>query len=186
VTELPNLPTTSRDPFAGKTSRDVDLAVGSVLGLRWWSFTHAGLRGVFTAWHAGVNEAGCLQFTSRLPHLAPHEGCGCGFYAYWDVAEARVPSSILSDRSASLVVGIVEGYGSGTLLGDLGFRSRYARVVALAAPLLADRHHLANRRRAGLALLRQTFEVPVYDDLEELLERHPPTPDYLASGRYLT
>ncbi|HEU5032720.1 MAG TPA: hypothetical protein VFV01_47910 [Spirillospora sp.] len=86
------------------------------------------LRGVFKSeyvWVDGTNQAHCLSVNST-PHRAPLQDCGCGFWAY---SEAR--SRWSTGASHLVAYGIVQGWGR-MVVGPRGFRSEYARVVALA------------------------------------------------------
>jgi hypothetical protein len=58
-------------------------------------------------------------------HQVGSQGCGCGFYAYFDGTNTYA--------RAKRVAGIIEGYGVCTV-GTRGFRSEKARLVALVLP----------------------------------------------------
>jgi len=190
----------SAGDFSGST-HDFDLAVGSVLGLRWWALRRINsnvllvnapscplgserLCGVQSFWQPGVNEAQCMPWNvsgvaivDPVPgHDVPFENCGCGFWAYWNTSSAPRPPDIIS-RCRRQVIGVVEGFGR-TLLGDRGFRCQRARIVALAATGELGGHWLRDYpgQRQNLA---KSYGVPIYLSLTELLERHPTTPDYL-------
>jgi hypothetical protein len=56
--------------------------------------------------------------------------CGCGFWAYWDMAGLSANRFSTSGRGLP-VLGVIEGTGR-VLLGEKGFRSQRARITALA------------------------------------------------------
>jgi hypothetical protein len=139
--------------FDGSRPGDYALAIGSVRGLRQWSFPAAGaldralaagaepsaraiwpvpepllLTGVRDhPWRPGVNEAACRNNTAHEPPVEadPDTGlaCGCGFWAYWG----------LDDHAWDIklpVFGVVEGTGR-VVTGTKGFRCQKARILAL-------------------------------------------------------
>lgn len=119
------------------------------------------------SWPAGVLEAYCNNGYSHPPptDFDPATGarCGCGVWAYWDMTSLAANRSVISG-SGLPVLGAVEGYGR-VLLGEKGFRSQKAKIVALA---------LAFSIRAELSW-------PVPPDLPEVLSDHP----HLRSDPYL-
>lgn len=137
------------DGFAEDRSEEFPLALGSVTGLRAWTLTSPDLRGdphqadenwpyvplvgaTGFYWPAGALEAVCNNGRSHPPPVlidpVSGERCGCGFYAYWDVASLGHNQS---SSSGLPVIGIVEGFGR-TLLGSRGFRCQRAKIIALA------------------------------------------------------
>lgn len=136
-------------------SGEFEFAAGSVTGLRQWTLAApdfsrsphdagqdwppallTGATGF--AWPPGVVEATC---NNGYPHPVPAEfvdnsvptsarsRCGCGHWAYWDLVPAF--SSQFSSSGGLPVLGVIEGYGR-VLLGERGFRSQKARIIALA------------------------------------------------------
>lgn len=92
---------------------------------------------------------------------APGEDCKCGFYGWYDPADARMVDAP--------VFGAIEVAGR-VKVGGHGFRAERARLVALVVtPEM--------RTRVGAAeLLRrlEVDEVPVYEDRPSLLADFPP------------
>lgn len=107
-----------------------DFAVGSVTGLRHWNLSDQDglLHGAWGTWKPGENTATCDyadgRYVTEPAHSIPGEDCGCGFWAYWQHAP------VYEVGRKNIVAGVIEGYGP-TLIGDLGFRSAKARIVAL-------------------------------------------------------
>lgn len=89
------------------------------------------------AWADGVLEAYC---GNGYDHVPPVESVteprgstvrdGCGFWAYWSMTELAGNSSF-SGSGGLPVLGLIQGYGR-VLLGERGFRSQRAQIVALA------------------------------------------------------
>ncbi len=124
---------------------DFELALDAVYGCRWWMlprppvscwphqagerWTRSLLRGSFGYdWNPGRNEAVCRcenVLIVNSSHLVPVPDCGCGFWAYWDLQK--------HSTGTLPVCGIVKGTGR-TLIGERGFRSQYAEIVALHVP----------------------------------------------------
>jgi hypothetical protein len=151
--------------FAERGRQEFDFVAGSVSGLRQWTLEGpdfsldphgadlnwplAPLTGATGfAWPPGVLEAAC---NNGRPHPPPVEvdsdgsRCGCGFWAYWDM------SGLAGNRLASgrglPVLGVVQGFGR-VLLGERGFRSQKARIIALA-PAFTIQAELALQSRMG-------------------------------------
>lgn len=111
-----------------------------------------------TVWEPGVNEARCESLgpaflQPRRPgppvHDAPHHDCHCGFYAlhepsFWYAQEDDdlTRGHLASRPGEQGVCGLVAGWGRVEVHHE-GFRSQFARVVAIAAP--------KNKRGAVLA-----------------------------------
>ena len=66
-------------------------------------------------------------FNNFTPHS--FESCECGFYAYLQGENEYL--SRYRTRQNPRIVGVVEGYGE-TFIGEKGFRSKKAKIVALA------------------------------------------------------
>ncbi len=122
----------------GFDGRELDLAIGSVAGVRWWNLRMPDgpdgqpdliLEGVHSSqsWQPGENTARCinLYYPHAAPHEVPWEQCACGFWAYWEVPDEPNPHNF-----GIPVLGVIEGYGR-TLIGDRGFRCARARITAL-------------------------------------------------------
>jgi hypothetical protein len=143
--------------FDGKGAADFEFAIGSVRGLRTWDLPASdvlqrslaqpsaempsveGLTGSMRggpllrgmtgkAWEPGVNEAKCSHHPDHEPPVefdAKRDlECGCGFWAYWQLDPGRRWNGSLP------VMGIIEGTGR-VLIGEKGFRSQKARIIAL-------------------------------------------------------
>jgi hypothetical protein len=85
------------------------------------------------AWPDSVLEAQCGNGRS---HQVPTEAdngnrCGCGFWGYWGMMELANGGMFASSTSGLPVLGVIEGYGR-VLLGEKGFRSQKAKIIALA------------------------------------------------------
>ena len=123
-------------------SGEADFAAGTITGYRKWrleipdlSRSPAGasrdwpqglLRGQLDAWHPGVNTATTQH--CRIPHEDPLPAfaCGCGYWAYWDVNDHRLPRMM----GTVAVSGVISGWGR-TRIGGLGFRCAQAKILAL-------------------------------------------------------
>ena len=124
-----------------------DFAAGTVTGYRWWTLTAPDLtrnpldaeqdwrprllRGQRAEWQPGVNEAACLAgLAGPRAHEdpLPSAGCGCGFWAYWSLAQHN-----MARPGELLVAGVIEGWGR-TRIGERGFRCATARILALCLP----------------------------------------------------
>jgi hypothetical protein len=137
--------------FAEQGGGDFDLAVGSVHGLRQWNLTTpdfrqdpfegrwqptamTGATGRFQ-WQPGMNEAVCNSNSNHKPPLDADEhgnACGCGFWAYWDISALATGGAMSLNLSSYVpITGVIEGSGR-VLIGERGFRSQRARIVALA------------------------------------------------------
>ena len=119
---------------------DPQLALGYVTGVRMFDFGGPAPRGrhflgsdqvgELTGNYGGRWADGEVEAVCKNGHMhadqVPSASCGCGFWAYWTADDAaRVW------RPTRPVMGVVEGYGP-TRIGDVGFRSKLARIVALA------------------------------------------------------
>lgn len=180
--------------------RKVDFAVGSVFGARWWTWTGDRLRGMIADWDPGVNHARCLAIRSSYAVFAhsfgsvvaavptvdytevehdggcPQEDCSCGFYAFWESDQAAGQAGAMS----SGILGVAEGFGRNTLLGDRGFRAEQARIVAAAVvseQRAKEYLRFFGRDRSQLEWvadeIADTYQIPVYASAEEMLGRHP-------------
>lgn len=170
---------------------EIDFAVGSVTGVRVWKMDTAncGLEGQNGfRWADGENAAEC----SYGCQSTPGEACGCGFWAYWDLGAALV-----FKPAEWAVAGVVEGYGR-TMIGDRGFRSARARIVALCLmfdiytkpetgddgfyDVLDQQRHpdeLALKAEIEHALSLAYPSVQIRTSAKTMLAIHPTTKDYL-------
>lgn len=128
------------------------IAAKGPLGYRWWTLqappVHLSpgepgvakawnpplLRGIKDFWYPGINQATCLPGTlaQHSPAEIPHEDCGCGYWAYWQIQEHD-----MGRRGYLPVVGVIRGSGD-VLMGPLGFRAAKAEIVALFLPFHLD------------------------------------------------
>jgi hypothetical protein len=147
------------------TPGDYDTAAGSVIGYRCWTVSHNNaLQGAYHgSWPAAVAgfKHTAICYSQCLDEQVPNESdCGCGFWAYW------LPSDAISGTYSEPVIGVIEGSGK-VILGERGFRSRYAVIRALAvsnklSPALMPFSDLISDQLSA-------YGVPVYDDVSELL-----------------
>jgi hypothetical protein len=163
-----------------------DFAAGQVYGLRWYQH-HDGtglVHGAWAPWNPGLNEAVCLSPDAHRQRDVPVETCGCGFWAYWDTLAA----SVGGPWPGAAIMGVVKGYGT-TLIGSRGFRCSKSEITAfhIPAPPPYNPYMLVTWQRqddwaewhaSTSASLRAKYKVPVYGTLNEMLARHPLTPDY--------
>jgi hypothetical protein len=170
---------------------DVLPIVGSVRGFRWWRLGgHADLMSPWRGpvrWQPGENEAACLARRGMLgwkssrashPQGCPASDCECGFYALHSVPESNddLDRSIWEIDPATsggrhgLVLGVSAGYGR-VLIGTTGWRSRFARILALFGGSASSKHS----RELGVAAGR--YGVPLYRDLRAFVSEWGPDQD---------
>ena len=117
--------------------------IGHVTGWREWTLMHSGH---LVSWGVGQSvwtdemEMFC---TTREVCKTPQEDHGCGLYAYNDPAmvDTLLPGmpgfsswgTFGTTGTGMTVAGIVQGWGEVIVHCD-GFRSQYARIVALVVP----------------------------------------------------
>jgi hypothetical protein len=126
-------------------------------------------------WQPGVNRAVCAANTSFSKPARecpfPHKGCSHGFYAYYDEDYYRPGWA----RELCIVNGVINGFGR-CVIGDKGYRSEYATVVAFVRPFRIDADFC---KRLDLdphqaetwvceQLERRFPTVPIFDSVEEL------------------
>lgn len=146
-------PRASRAGMPGFGEKDFEFAAGSVRGIRVWSMTPpplhqnpheaewhpAPLRGATgyewpdsSALDSSALEATCKHDASHKPPVEFDEksgsACGCGWWAYWDMRNA---SAQISSSGSLPVAGIIKGTGR-VIIGEKGFRSQLAQIIALA------------------------------------------------------
>jgi hypothetical protein len=97
--------------------------------------------------------------------------CTCGFYAYFDRADAAnyIQNPILS--SSRRTYGVVEAYGE-CVVGTKGVRARRMRIAGLVLPESHNSRPFGHREQ----LVERYPETLVVRTLNELLERLPTTP----------
>ncbi len=152
--------------------KDIDIAPGTVSGIRgWWLVQYGfsfnlGLRGNYGyTWHHGINTAVCRNSLQDIwPHTAPHLDCRCGFYAYWGCR----------DETSLPVKGVVEGWGK-TCIGTNGFRCQFVQIKALCVDSYIAPYGLGALRLKKN--LEKQWNVPVFKSVPEMLEHHPVTRD---------
>ena len=120
-----------RGDYIGEST---DLEVGRY-GLRTFSivqyeFSSVVIKGLH--WSNGTCIAACVDapssfvsFFRKQRHEPPSEGCGCGIYATHTLAylKEQYPTE------SSTIIAVIAAEGQ-TLIGDRGFRTERARVVA--------------------------------------------------------
>lgn len=97
---------------------------------------------------------------AKVTHEAPSKDCECGIYGWYHPDEKHLHRGD--------IFGVIEASGR-VLLGDYGFRSQRARVLALA-------YTEDNTIRQGRQAVEwgERWGVPVYDSHEALAEAFPP------------
>lgn len=135
-------------------------------------------------WAPGENLAECrgvLSFISEgARHEAPARNCKCGFWAYWDLADAPPGSWD--------VAGVIQGYGRATI-GPLGFRCQKAKIIALCLETriqgcnargepVTDQSSAEEWRLDMEDLLRDTYGATMWSSLDAMAAAYPPNPDY--------
>lgn len=124
------------------------------IGVHWWSPVDN---------EHGVETVPRLLFEAALRDDHGHDfgTCSCGFYAYLNGCNEY--------EWAWSVTGIIEGYGE-TLIGDRGFRSAKARILALAA---AETNFITGDI---ITRIRHRYPtVPIFPDKATLLSEFPTT-----------
>jgi hypothetical protein len=134
------------------------------------------------------------------PHpeeVVPSEGCGCGFWAYWD-SELSVGALLGKIAQTPFVIGVMEGHGS-VLIGEKGFRSEYAKLLGVAVirehygyqrtdieeaietesafnsvsrnyrPITASRGLLPSYKGGTYGITVKCFDAPTYQNIREEL-----------------
>jgi hypothetical protein len=103
--------------------------IRAVIGFRQWRLRGSELWSLRTEdrWERGVLAAHCLS-DAHHEGAAPHNGCTCGFYA-WYAPTPRTASAATRD----LVGGAVALWGKIELHAQ-GMRAEHAMVIALALP----------------------------------------------------
>jgi hypothetical protein len=122
-------------------------------------------------WVAGKNEAKCLRnrqtsaafkeqqmIDQHKKEQIPVQDCACGFWAYWDMN-----TSALSNNTVRLV-GVIQAWGK-LIVGPLGFRAQYAKIIALAVP--------DEKVEVYPSIRAQYPGVKWYDDKFEMAAIHP-------------
>jgi hypothetical protein len=169
---LPPVPLPAGEPGYGEAP--VEFSVVPVRGYRWWIAWPGSpgvLHGMHAAWKPGVNHAECLARPVPRERLVPGHGnvpeirCTCGFYAGWT---PQPPFSM--SPLAVPVLGMIEGWGPGTLTGTKGFRCATARILALCPP-----YH----EKAVIEALACAYpDAAIFPDIETLCAEFGPDENY--------
>lgn len=117
---------------------------------------------VGTVTYEETNSETATTEKKKPAHDVGKVSCTCGFYAYFDGANDYKDGAIR-------ISGLIEGFGVCSV-GDRGFRSSKARLVALIDP---------GKRFAPARLARVLHnypDVPIYAKKREAIEAHPLTP----------
>lgn len=168
----------------GFSDKDTDVAIGYVLGLRWFqlntrmetipeaiSWNGAGqelmptmpsravevpvLHGAYGWWQPGENTAAHQGLLGGPEdHVVPVRRCKCGFWAYWTLGSQQTGSPHIA--------ALVKGWDR-MVEGPLGFRCSKAEILALV-PAAWD--------SAAALALEARYQVPVYSTIGALLEMH--------------
>lgn len=118
-----------------------DFAVGSMLVMRQWTQDKQGrLHSPHQnfLWKPGESVAECHFSFSNEGAKHPRQGCGCGFYAYYQ--DTFRPHH-------GTVTGIIEAYGH-VVIGELGVRAQKARIVAVVEPRMPRKNAVIKRLAA--------------------------------------
>jgi hypothetical protein len=97
--------------------------------------------------------ASCRTHGREPMHVAPAEGCSCGFYAFRELA-----SSVRTSLSSDVVLGRVELAGK-VIEHDWGFRAQRARIVELIPLRGAEGSVRVLASRLGVPIA-QTIDPP--------------------------
>jgi hypothetical protein len=155
-------------------------------------FTGAALKGQFASvWALPEKQARCRRGEAWggrgcQSDGVPNRDCECGIYAYF-TTDRLVGSS---HELTAVVTGVVEGTGK-TLVGEFGFRTAHAKVLALmvepvAKPYLFDDNvfvYVIDGQPWGPRLSHQPWveratadwEVPMFTDRAAMLTAFPLT-----------
>ncbi|MGZ4618486.1 MAG: hypothetical protein ACXV5Q_08260 [Frankiaceae bacterium] len=153
-----------RPKGAGFTG-DAALVAGELRGYRHFQLQPDGLYPVALVtmgpWDGGTAHAACADDAG---HPAPGRSCGCGLYGWYHPGDAagrhRETAAVIAARGR-------------TILGDKGFRTAAARIVAVTLPLpLRLRPAAAARARRMLAA--RYPHTRVYESRRRMLRDHPP------------
>jgi hypothetical protein len=100
-------------------------SIEPIRGYRYWNVKKDFLESPFKTtniWQAPDRTAAC----ENELHSAPQTNCDCGIYAYY-----HLPSS--KGLNSGQVYGVVAGWGTIEMHSE-GFRTEYARILALSSP----------------------------------------------------
>jgi hypothetical protein len=184
-----------------------DLAVGEIIGYRWWQVVVAPcwevnvgrLVGQVAPWNPGVNEAKCLKVTVsdyrvwppqevwresfHKPPVEYPEPCGCGYWAYWSPGCSN-PLGVMSPFGHS-AFGVIRASGR-VVIGEKGFRAEKAEILAVTfgdelrcdCPLCSLRGtYDAPSPRLAHQIMKD-YDIPVLGSREQLLSEYPPDKNY--------
>ena len=188
-----------------------DFAIGSVTGVRWWNLTGTELTGVHGSWAMGENVAYCAKGgRPDDAHMVPEEDCACGFWAYWTTAASGNPhnfqlpvlgviegygKTLIGEKGfrcakARIVALHIPPAGIASRDADApAILNRHTNAVATWRALRGDAPRKppdAAELMARLVVremqLEEAYGVPLYSTAAYMLERHPPTADYLPQS----
>lgn len=139
---------------------------GVLRGIRSFALDRPRLRGWWNyRWHRGQNLASCGASYLYPRHETPDIRCTCGFYQYWTLPRPQI--------AYGDVLAVAEGSGL-ALIGDLGFRSEKAEILAVAP------NHGNKDLPLGSPELLDTLRrvsayycVPLFGDVDALLAACP-------------
>jgi hypothetical protein len=152
-------------PRGGGFTGDAALVPGELRGYRQFRLRNDGLYPVARAdtgpWDGGTAHAVCAEDAG---HPAPGRSCACGLYGWYH------PSDAVGQHGEAVAVIAARGR---TILGDRGFRTAAARVVAVTLPLRL-RLRPAAAARAQRMLAARYPRARVYESRRKMLRDHPP------------
>lgn len=154
-------------PNGAAFSGEAALVPGELRGYRQFRLREDGLypvaRGYTGPWDGETARAVCAEDAG---HTAPGRSCACGFYGWYH------PSDAVGQHGEAAAVIAARGR---TILGDKGFRTAAARVVAVTLPLRL-RLRPAAAARAQRMLAARYPDTRVYGSRRKMLRDHPPEP----------
>lgn len=119
-------------------------------------------------WSDGTCTAKCICNRDPIEHVSPHEECTCGIYGCLSLEKLREQYS----SYASKFVAVIAAEGT-TLIGDVGLRTQYARVVAYwhindsRYEIPATLQFKGARRYLDLGQMLEAYQIPEYPQQEE-------------------
>lgn len=126
-------------------------------------------------WQPGVNRAVCARDTlfekDPKPCPFPSKACSHGFYAYYGEDYFQPHWA----KKVCILNGVIDGFGR-CVIGDKGYRSEYATLVAFCKPFRVDTAYCEAMDMEPELIeqhvcrqLEQRFpQVPIFDSVAEL------------------
>lgn len=166
-----------------KKSGDPQVYPGGIVCYRYWRITEGGkLKAVAqdSRWTPENNEAVCVPSGRPSVHLAPQQGCKCGFYGWYTVEEAKLnhgnsqiglgAQGPFSHTGSPLVLGAV--FLSGQFVpGTLGMRAQYAKPLAI----ILTQRQLENIKPEIFSAFKKYYEkLEIFSTVSEMVAKFPP------------